>query len=976
MKRKLLPLLLTVVLVVAAALVPMLGITAAAEEETPVLVITADDFNSTSYAANNNTKIEGDYSYTSYQVMKQSGVMQWQKSNGYITINNDFTKLELDVAAGTYTVTVGGKTVTGTKSNNVTTYDLSGLTGEIKISVTSDATGKVNSIKFYKAEETNPDTPVDPDCEHVNKETTTVPATKGEAGSITVTCKDCGAELEKTVIDALGWTSTFVTPEGVAAPIVSDDLEITMPTPDPLPEGVRYMYAYEFAGWAKAEIDGETTETPELYNADDTVTLTADTTFYAVYKRAEGGTGESGWIETTPSAIKPGNVVVIVWTKTGGTYAPSNDKGTGSAPAAVSVTVSNGKITSEVADNIKWNVSYDSGNITIYPNGTTETWMYCTNTNNGVRVGTNTAKTFVIDGNYLKHEGTGRYLGIYSSQDLRCYTSSTTDNIKNQTVAFYVYTEDGTAFYSTTLLEDTSECEHVWDDGVILPGDEPTCDKSGTKTYTCTKDSTHTKTEIIEALGHDWDDGVILEGNEPSCTEEGIKTFTCQNDKTHTRTETVEIIDHEYGENHLCTMCGKVDPMSVDYSGRYCISAVRSNTIFWITYDLGTASTKRYQASNIASSNTIFVIEKNEDGTYCIYAEGVEGDNYLGYTSGNSGTFVAQNKALNLTIDVTEDGLYNIHFAASDGERYLALNGSTYNYFAWYKPGQVQDLSLVTPSANIDGATVSAGADLSVNYYVTLVGYNANDLVAKITMNGKTVEVLATVEGGKVFFKFTGIAPQQMGDNIEFVLYLGEQEIASYKTYSVATNLKNLYNDAGSSAELKALVSDMLYYGAAAQKFTGYKTAELVTAGFEGAQSTKAPTFDEYDRRVTATTNAAYYFKSAGVQFDSQNRIYVKIVAPSIEGLTVTVGGVALELEAIDEGMYIAYSAGLSATDLDTQLTFILTLNSEQIQELSYSANGYIYMMRNDADMKELAVALFNYGQSAEAYEAAKLENN
>ncbi len=119
-------------------------------EPTLVLEITKDDFNSTSYAANNNIKTENGYSYTSYQVMNQSSVMQWQKSKGYITIeSNAFVKLELKVTAGTYTVTVGGKTVAGTTTNGVTTYDLTGLTGEIKISV-GDATGKVDYLKFYK----------------------------------------------------------------------------------------------------------------------------------------------------------------------------------------------------------------------------------------------------------------------------------------------------------------------------------------------------------------------------------------------------------------------------------------------------------------------------------------------------------------------------------------------------------------------------------------------------------------------------------------------------------------------------------------------------------------------------------------------------------------------------------------------------------------------------------------------------------
>ncbi len=119
-------------------------------EPSVVLEITPSDFNGTSYAANNNTKAENGYSYTSNQVMLQSNIMQWQKSNGYITISsNEFVKLELKSTAGTFTVTVGGKTVTGTTTNGVTTYDLTGLTGQIKISVGS-VLGKTEYIKFYK----------------------------------------------------------------------------------------------------------------------------------------------------------------------------------------------------------------------------------------------------------------------------------------------------------------------------------------------------------------------------------------------------------------------------------------------------------------------------------------------------------------------------------------------------------------------------------------------------------------------------------------------------------------------------------------------------------------------------------------------------------------------------------------------------------------------------------------------------------
>ena len=148
--------------------------------------------------------------------------------------------------------------------------------------------------------------------------------------------------------------------------------------------------------------------------------------------------GTEEWVEVAISALTSSDVFVIVGNN-GSDYAMSNDKGTSNAPDAIAVTISNDKITSVVNDNIKWNISGDAINgYTFYPNGETETWLYCTATNNGMRVGTNEAKTFLMEASsgYLVHKGTSRYIGIYNSQDWRCYTSIN-NNITGQTFKFY-----------------------------------------------------------------------------------------------------------------------------------------------------------------------------------------------------------------------------------------------------------------------------------------------------------------------------------------------------------------------------------------------------------------------------------------------------------------------------------------------------------------------------------------------------------
>lgn len=186
---------------------------------------------------------------------------------------------------------------------------------------------------------------------------------------------------------------------------------------------------YEFANWTEAnnklEIANPTETTISFQMPEEDVEIVANFNAPSIE-----------WVKTSISDLTANDVFVIVGNNADN-YAMSNDQGTGSAPTAVGgVTISGDKITSAVADNIQWNISSDTNGYTFYPKGSTTTWLYCTNSNNGVRVGTNTDKVFTIKEGYLYNTATSRYVGIYNSQDWRCYTSINA-NIKDQTFAFY-----------------------------------------------------------------------------------------------------------------------------------------------------------------------------------------------------------------------------------------------------------------------------------------------------------------------------------------------------------------------------------------------------------------------------------------------------------------------------------------------------------------------------------------------------------
>lgn len=243
----------------------------------------------------------------------------------------------------------------------------------------------------------------------------------------------------------------------------------------------------------------------------------------------------------------------------------------------------------------------------------------------------------------------------------------------------------------------------------------------------------------------------ILPAKAATCTETGLTAgevcTACG--ETLKAQEKTPALGHNYVDG-ICEHCGEAEPVAT-VVGRYYIATIRTtgDNYFYMTSDLGTASTKRYQAVDSglkelpvgiaeedAKDAQIFVLIDNGDGTYSIQAENVEGNNYLGYANdkSNSGTLVAAADALKLAVDIA-DGIYNVHFTASDEERYLALNNnSDNNYFAWYKSGQKQNLNLIPVveaeaepvieayvNGELEGFT-SVGAALEQSNHLKLIG--------------------------------------------------------------------------------------------------------------------------------------------------------------------------------------------------------------------------------------------------------------
>lgn len=164
------------------------------------------------------------------------------------------------------------------------------------------------------------------------------------------------------------------------------------------------------------------------------------------------------WVQTAASGLSTGDLVVIV-DKTSA-KAMSNDKGTSNAPDAIDISfVSNQTQIAAPVEKIQWEVTVNNGSYQFNVPGTTN-YLYCTNNNNGVRVGTNSNNVFTIYDNngvpFLLNTATSRYLGVYNNSDWRCYTTIGT-NIQSTVLAFYKKVDSSSYVATPDITLDPAE---------------------------------------------------------------------------------------------------------------------------------------------------------------------------------------------------------------------------------------------------------------------------------------------------------------------------------------------------------------------------------------------------------------------------------------------------------------------------------------------------------------------------------------
>ena len=432
---------------------------------------------------------------------------------------------------------------------------------------------------------------------------------------------------------------------------------------------------YSFLGWTDNTLSDTTTK-PTIYPAGTSVTA-SNKTYYAVYTYAVGGTGVTEYVLKDITEIKSGDVFVITVSKSGSVYALPNALAS-TAPKPVTVSAANGKLTADPAANLLWNIGGSTNAWIFYPDGLTSRWLSGTADNAGVRVDTGANNTFEIKDNYLYNKGTGRYYGVYNTQDWRCYTSIHA-NIANQTLGFYVKSESGTAYYTTS----TYVCEH--EDTTTVAAVAATCTETGYTAGVYCNDCDqfiegHT---LVDALGHNW--GAWVQTSAPTCTATGTETATCSR-CGNTKTQSVAATGHSYSSvvtkptetqqgytTYTCGTCGH------SYVGNYTEALGET---FYVSFNV---------PKDVASVATM---ECGKNGITLPTANAPEGYSFLGWTTAPvedtetkpsvlTGTYTAKSDiTLYAVYSYVESdgnqpsGVYTLHSGEiTEGEYVIVYNG-------------------------------------------------------------------------------------------------------------------------------------------------------------------------------------------------------------------------------------------------------------------------------------------------------------
>lgn len=269
--------------------------------------------------------------------------------------------------------------------------------------------------------------------------------------------------------------------------------------------------------------------------------------------------------------------------------------------------------------------------------------------------------------------------------------------------------------------------------------------------------------------------------------------------------------------------------------------------------------------------------------------------------------------------------------------------------------------------ANVNGWNITLGDNVAVNFRVAISDAVAEKATATVTAVGKTETITfqnAKKDAATGEWLFTvELAAAQMTEEILLEVTAGDTQLLS-KTYSVRGYADYVLDDAnGFDETTKALVTEMLHYGGAAQQYFGCNTDSFADAGIDDGLQTVLP---EEDPSPVWVGNYPEGWSLYGVTMLFESRIALRFYYTADADVKLTVNGEKPEPMKKD-GMYYIQVDDIAPH----QLANPVQLQVNNTTCVVYSPMNYIirmYQKTNDAALQQLLLAMYRYHLAALAY--------
>jgi len=501
----------------------------------------------------------------------------------------------------------------------------------------------------------------------------------------------------------------------------------------------------------------------------------------------------------------------------------------------------------------------------------------------------------------------------------------------------------------------------------------PTCTEEGYDLYSCTCGDEY-RENLVSALGHTFD--ILRESVAPTCTEDGYKLYACECGEVDTVTVNATGHDEIYTEvPSTCTERG--------YIKTNCYNCTYESVE---ELELGAHNFVRNKYS---TSNSWFKVNQKKYHYHIRYEIDPNNKNKSFYyrcsdcgaielTGERVGTSTASVMGV-CEHGETEWGTILPSTFFEEGIEVLECKGCGSILSA-----RGIDVKELSSDFKIASAALNLTEDINLVYTVGVPeGYESPYMVFLFNGVEYTVTDYTVRADGMYSFRFAGINPQCMGDNVCATLYAtceGELVSRCVAEYSVLQYCKLLLSHPAynTNEKLVTLISDLLVYGANTQLYRNYKTDALVTEGLNLTPSVYENT-SENKTAITGTAAEGLAWRSAGLYLTNAMAVYITFTAEDVEDLKInltinsrTTTFDVSELTPDANGRYTVYLYNVMAHEFDSEIVASFVRGGEEVgQKLTYTVNSYILSAEGyvtDTTLKALIESIYNYGASVEAY--------